>query len=317
MGQYPRGAGKLDTGPLWQRPFAALELARSGYRVLVASNNPVAAFILEVMASAPSVEEIGDAVLALANLRMSEGARLEDYLNSFYQMPCPECGGQAEVTAFIWGEERSEPITIQWSCPHCQKNGDLPGSVEAYQRLKQLPSYILHRAKALTFTASTDDPLRPVMEEVLRFYSPRALILLQILLNKINHPDLSKQQQRLLKALFLTTADQMNQLWTYPLGATVPATPSPARLAGKQSVAGLFALQVTLAEQAAAVTLRQWPDLPPQKGGISLFRGRLRELNPLPDPQPYVPGLCLLAPPQPSVLEPLRLGRVGCGERKA
>ncbi len=271
--------------PFGNDPFAALELARSGYRVLVASNNPVAAFILEVMASAPSVEEIGDAVLALANLRMSEGARLEDYLNSFYQIPCPECGGQAEVTAFIWGEERSEPITIQWSCPHCQKNGDLPGSVEAYQRLKQLPSYILHRAKALTFTASTDDPLRPVMEEVLRFYSPRALILLQILLNKINHPDLSKQQQRLLKALFLTTADQMNQLWTYPLGRNRPRQLLRPPAWQESNLWQAFLRSRSLWQsKLPPVTLRQWPDLPPQKGGISLFRGRLRELNPLPDP---------------------------------
>ncbi len=278
------GAWILD--PFGNDPFAALELARSGYRVLVAANNPIAAFILEVMASAPGVEEIGDAVLALADLRMSEGARLEDYLNAFYQLPCPECGGLAEVTSFVWGEEGPEPVSMQWSCPRCRKNGELPGSAEAYQRLKALPSYTLHRAKALELTASIDDQLRPVMEEVLRFYSPRALILLQILLNKINHPGFSERQRKLLKALFLTTADQMNQLWTYPLGRNRPRQliRPPAWQESNLWQAFLRSRSVWQTNQAP-VTLRTWPDLPPQKGGISLFRGRLRELDPQPDPR--------------------------------
>ncbi|MEL7644884.1 MAG: hypothetical protein AAGU04_01270 [Anaerolineaceae bacterium] len=278
------GAWILD--PFGNDPFAVLELARSGYRVLVASNNPIAAFILEIMASAPGVEEIGDAVLALADLRMSEGARLEDYLNAFYQMPCPECGGQAEVSSLVWGEERPEPVSMQWSCPHCHQNGELPGSAEAYQRLKALPSYTLHRARALELTASIDDPLRPVMEEVLRFYSPRALILLQILLNKINHPTFSERQQKLLKALFLTTADQMNQLWTYPLGRNRPRQLIRPPAWQENNLWQAFLRSRSLWQShLPPVTLREWPDLPPQKGGVSLFRGRLRELNPQPDPR--------------------------------
>ncbi len=272
--------------PFGNDPFTALELARSGYRVLVASNNPIAAFILEMLASSPTVEELGDAVLALANLRMSEGARLEDYLNSFYQLPCPECGELAEITSFIWAEDHPEPTAIQWSCSQCRNSGELPGSAEAYQGLKALPSYTLHRARALELTAGIDDPLRPVMEEVLRFYSPRALILLQILLNKINHPDFSERQKKLLKALFLTTADQMNQLWTYPLGRNRPRQLIRPPAWQESNVWHAFLRSRTLWQMnLPPVILRHWPDLPPQKGGISLFRGRLRELNPQPDPR--------------------------------
>ncbi|HOE34237.1 MAG: hypothetical protein GX415_01275 [Chloroflexi bacterium] len=272
--------------PFGNDPFSALELARSGYRVLVASNNPVAAFILEVMASAPTVQEVGDAVLALADLRMSEGTRLEDYLNSFYQLPCPECGRQAEISAFIWSEERTEPISMQWACPHCRGAGELPGSPEYYQRLKALPSYTLHRARALELAASLDDPLRPVMEEVVRFYSPRALILLQILLNKINHPDFTERQKKLLKALFLTTADQMNQLWTYPLGRNRPRQLIRPPTWQESNLWHAFLRSRSYWQtNLPPVTLREWPELPPQKGGISLFRGRLRELTPQPDPR--------------------------------
>ena len=272
--------------PFGNDPFSALELARAGFRVLVAANNPIPAFILEIMASSPSVAEVDEAVLALANSRMSDGSRLEDYLNSFYLLPCPQCGGQAEVTGFIWSEERPEPVSMQWLCQRCQKSGELPGSSEAYQHLRPLPSYPLHRSRALELVASLDDPLRPVMEEVVRFYSPRALILLQILLNKINAPDFSERQQKILQALFLTTADQMNQLWTYPLGRN-----RPRQLLRPPSWQETHPWQAFLRSRALwqtdlpPVTLRGWPDLPPQKGGISLFRGRLRELNPLPDPR--------------------------------
>ena len=50
----------------------------------------------------------------------------------------------------------------------------------------------------------------------------RALILLQALLNKISDPSFTERQRTLLQALFLTTADQMNQLWAYPLGRNRP-----------------------------------------------------------------------------------------------
>ena len=272
--------------PFGSDPFSILELARSGYRVLVAANNPITAFILEIMASAPTLQEVGDAVLALADLRMSEGTRLEDYLNSFYQLPCPDCGQLAEITGFIWGEERPEPISMQWSCPHCRNTGELPGSTESYQRLKPLPSYSLHRARALELSAGLDDPLRPVMEEVLRFYSPRALILLQILLNKINHPDFTERQKNLLKALFLSTADQMNQLWTYPLGRNRPRQLLRPPAWQESNLRHAFLRSRSQWQTTSSpLTLRYWPDLPPQKGGISLFRGRLRELNPQPDPR--------------------------------
>jgi hypothetical protein len=123
------------------------------------------------------------------------------------------------------------------------------------------------------------------MEDVLGFYSPRALILLQILLNKINDPALTARQKTLLQALFLTTADQMNQLWAYPLGRNRPRQllrpPIYQEANLWQALVGSLKVWQT---HAPEVVLKDWPSLPPQKGGISLFRGRLRELTPLPDP---------------------------------
>jgi len=157
VGQFAEpGSWILD--PFCADPFTDLELARSGYRVLVTANNPVAAFILEVLASAPSATELGDALQALAGLRMSDGERFEDYICSFYQLPCPQCDQIAEVTNFIWEEDHDEPQILQITCPHCDFSADLPATAQLLQSLKALPSYALHRSRALELAASPDDP---------------------------------------------------------------------------------------------------------------------------------------------------------------
>ena len=287
VGQFAEpGSWILD--PFCADPFTDLELARSGYRVLVTANNPVAAFIVEVLASAPSATELVDALQALAGLRMSDGERFEDYICSFYQLPCPQCDQIAEVTNFIWEEDHSEPQILQITCPHCDFSADLPATAQLLQSLKTLPSYALHRSRALELAASPDDPLRSVMDEVIRFYSPRALILLQALLNKISDPSFIERQRTLLQALFLTTADQMNQLWAYPLGRNRPhqLIRPPAYQETNLWHALLRSLNIWQAQEPEIV-LKPWPGIPPQKGGISLFRGRLRELDPLPEPHMF------------------------------
>jgi len=284
VGQFAEpGSWILD--PFCGDPFADLELARAGYRVLVTANNPVAAFIVEVLASVPSVTELGDAFQTLADLRMSAGERFEDYIKSFYQLPCPQCDQTAEVAVFIWEEDQAEPQSLQINCPYCGYSADLPASPELLHTLKNLPSYALHRARALELAASPEDPLRPVMDEVIRFYSPRALILLQALLNKISDPSFTVRQKTLLQALFLTTADQMNQLWAYPLGRNRPHQLIRPPTYQETNLWHALLRSLTLWQtQEPEIVLKPWPSQPPQKGGISLFRGRLRELDPPPDP---------------------------------
>jgi len=285
VGQFAE-PGNWILDPFCADPFTDLELARAGYRVLVTANNPVAAFILEVLASAPSVTELGDALQALAGLRMSDGERFEDYISSFYHLPCPNCDQTAEVANFIWEEDHDEPQILQITCPHCGFSADLPATPELLQSLRALPSYALHRARALELAASPDDPLRPVMEEVIRFYSPRALILLQVFLNKLSDPLLTERQRALLQALFLTTADQMNQLWAYPLGRNRPHQLIRPPAYQETNLWHALLRSLTLWQtQEPEVVLKPWPGVPPQKGGISLFRGRLRELDPLPERQ--------------------------------
>jgi len=238
--------------PFGSDPLTDLELAQAGYRVLVTANNPVFAFILEVLASAPSIEEIGNTLQKLANLRMSDGQRFEDYIKSFYHLSCPSCQEMAEVETFLWNEDQDAPTSLQIECEQCGFSGEVAATPDMLQSLRHLPSYALHRSRALELAADPEDPMRPVMEDVVRFYSPRALILLQILLNKINDPVFTERQKTLLQALFLTTADQMNQLWAYPLGRNrPPSVATAAYVSGNEPLAGAASIIHTLANTSS------------------------------------------------------------------
>ncbi len=279
----PPGSWLLD--PFGNDPYILLELARAGYRILVTANNPIPAFILQVLASAPTVEEWGDALLALANLKTSDGQRLEDFITSFYRIHCPKCGTEIEIESFIWAEETVDPAAIVTQCPSCGLSGEIPLTPELITQIKHLPSLALHKSRALELVSGPDDEMRSLMEEVIRYYRPRALILMQILLNKINLQEFSPRQKTLLQALFLTTADRVNQLWAYPLGRNRPRQLiTPPKYQEANVWQALVQSREIWQHQDEPVTIREWPALPSLQGGISLFKGRLRELTPRPAP---------------------------------
>jgi len=282
----PPGSWLLD--PFGQDPFSVLELARAGYRVLVASNNPVPTFILKVMASSPSTQEWSEAFTALSNLRMPTGERLEDFINAYYQFDCPTptCPGKAEVTSFIWAEDQPQPFKAFARCPSCSLESEIELTPELLGRFPKLPAYNAYRVRSLETAANLNDPLRPVMEDVIRYYSERALTLFQIVLGRVNNATLPDRQRTLIQALLLTTADQINQLWAYPLGKNRPHQLLRPPIYQEPSLwEALLRSKTQWDQPSEAVILRTWPDLPPQKGGIAVFEGRLREIEPLPDPK--------------------------------
>lgn len=282
----PPGSWLLD--PFGQDPFSVLELARAGYRVLVTCNNPVPSFMLKILASAPTSQEWSDALMTLSNIRMPKGERLEDFINAFYQFDCatPTCHGTAEVVSFIWAEDQTQPFKAFVRCPTCSLDSEIELTPEILGRFPALPAYSAHRVRSLEMAADLDDPLRPVMEDVIRYYSERALTLFQIVLSRVNTVSLSDRQRTLIQALLLTTADQINQLWAYPLGKNRPHQLLRPPIYQEPSLwEALLRSKAQWDQPNEAVVLRNWPDLPPQKGGISLFEGRLREISPLPDPK--------------------------------
>ena len=280
------GSYLLD--PFGQNPFTTLELARAGYRVLVSANNPIAAFSLTLLASAPSVNQINQALLQLNQNRMRDGTTLEDYLENFYRMDCPnlECraGTKFEVDNFIWEENGDQPRLAIGACPECGLSGEIELTPPMLESLGKTPSYALTRSQILEKVAGQDPPLRRVMEEVISYYNPRALVALQILLNKIETSSLDQQQTQILKAMWLTAADQANQLWIWPRGKNRPKQLIRPPMYQEANVWRAFVSSATLwAQPDSEVKLREWPRRVPPSGGISLFEGRLRELEEIPE----------------------------------
>ncbi len=281
------GAYILD--PFGQNPFTVLELARAGYRVLVSANNPIAAFTLRVLAAAPGAEMISQALLQLNQKRMRDGSTLEEYLGNFYRLDCPdpECGAESkfEVETFIWAEDGNNPYLAIGSCAECGYSDEVELTPSMLENLGKTPSYALTRSQILEKVAGQDPPLRRVMEEVISYYSPRALVALQLLLSKIETSGLSQQQSDVLKAMWLTTADQANHLWIWPRARNRPRQLIRPPLYQETNVWKTFLRSATLWTQPdKEVSLRDWPKRLPPTGGISLFEGRLRELGELPEP---------------------------------
>jgi hypothetical protein len=285
--------GSLILDPFGQDPYVLLELARAGYRVVVSANNPIAAFILEVMASAPSAEEISEAVHILAGIRSAEGLSLEDQINAYYQFDCPnpECQqvdekAKLQVDYLVWAENALEPELAFGSCPHCGKQAEYPLTPEMLASKEPLPPLSVLKARLLELSANPGDPLRDLMSEVIAFYPHRSLASLQTILSRLDNPIITPRQRTLLRALILSTADRVNQLWTHPGGRSRPRQLlRPPLFQELNPWQALLAAQKIWSKTEQAVPMRQWPALPPQMGGISIFRGRLRELDP-----PMAPG---------------------------
>ena len=281
--------GSLILDPFGQDPYVVLELARAGYRVVVSANNPIAAFILEVMASAPTAEEISEAVYALAGIRSTDGSLLEDQINTYYQFDCPNPDCQQldlkpklQVDYLVWAEDAPEPELAFGACPGCGKQAEVEITPEMLASKEPLPALSLLKARLLELAANPGDPLRELMQEVIAFYPHRSLASLQAILSRLDNPLITSRQRTLLRALILTTADYVNQLWTHPGGRSRPRQLlRPPLFQELNPWQALLASQKVWSKTDQPVSLREWPALPPQMGGISIFRGRLRELDPL------------------------------------
>ncbi len=282
----PPGSFVLE--PFGQDPFVILELARAGYRVMVSANNPIPAFILEVMATAPSAEEISEAVHTLAEIPSAEGLLLEEQINTYFQFDCPnpECQQLDEkpkllVDYLVWAENAAEPELAFGNCPHCGKQAEYQLTAEMLASKEPLPALGVLKARLLELAANPGDPLRELMADVISFYPHRSLASLQAMLSRIDNPAISPRQRTLLRALILSTADRVNQLWTHPGGRSRPRQLlRPPLFQELNPWQALLAAQKVWSKTEQAVPLREWPAQPPQLGGISLFRGRLRELDP-------------------------------------
>lgn len=298
----PPGSWLLD--PLGASPTLVLEAARAGYHVLVACNNPIISFILETLASAPKT---GDFQSALAELAMSKRGeeRLEKHLYNLYLTECESCGEHIPAQAFLWRKGEAQPYGKLYRCPKCNEapGGERPVTQFDLDRLSGMGGDRLQRVRALQRVIPGEDEHRADVEEALENYLARPLYILFTLLNKIDGLGQSAERARLLQALMLSAFDAGNTLWTWPGGRTRPRQLSPPPQFREINLWQYLGEAISdWANQPGPVKLTRWPalptDVPPGKGSICLFRGRVKTLMPL--PAEIVPQAVLTVFPRPS-----------------
>jgi hypothetical protein len=201
--------------PFGFSPLCAIEAAASGVNILVTANNPIHAFVLKILASAPEEEALIAALQDLATAPRGE-KRMEPFIRGLYHTLCVDCRHEVEVEAFYWQKGADQPYAAEVECQFCGSAGEQILDQEALESISPLPPEGLHRARALNRIAARDDPLRANVEQTLNAYPSRPLIILQSIINKLENLDQSPERRDLLTALILSIADQANTLWAHP-----------------------------------------------------------------------------------------------------
>lgn len=270
------GAWVLD--PFGASPQVAVEAARAGYRAAVAANNPVARFLLELRASAPSAEDLRAALAELASARRGD-ERLETAILDLYQTTCPRCHTQTSADAFIWDQVNAGPIAKIVHCKACNESGEYPTDEEDQQRAAAYTRQGPQLSRALERIAPKGDPDREHAEEALEAYLPRAVHALFTIINRVDGMSLDEDQRRLVSALVLSACDRATSLWAHPGGRLRPKQLSAPAQFREYNIWYEMERSIELwAQEAPSVPVVAWPEAPPETGGISLFEGRFRDM---------------------------------------
>ncbi len=266
--------------PFGASPQLAAEIASNGYRTMVAVNNPVTRFLVEMAATPPSQADLQAALEELAASHKGS-ERLETHLQSLYITSCMRCQRQVPADAFLW-ERSSMTLTARiYHCP-CGEAGEYPATEADQRRAADLAATDgLHRARALERVAAPDDPDRVHAEEALECYLPRAVYALITIINKLDSLKLSPERRSALLALILTACDEGSALWAHP-----PDRPRPKQLTLpshflEKNVWKALERGVELwSGSGNGLQVTYWPDIPDGTDGLCLFEGPMRDLAP-------------------------------------
>ena len=264
--------------PFGAVPDLALEAAHLGYNILVAVNNPITRFILELAAQPPSSNDLKAALAILASSRLRD-ERLEPHIQSVYTTSCQQCHQDIIAEAFLWNSGEDTPYGRIYTCPFCSNSGEYATTPKDRDQVKKFGSGGFHRMRILERVAPLHDPDRIFAEEALVVYSGRAIYVLSTLINKLVGLPISPEQQQHISALLLFAFDQATKLWPYPQKEKRPrqlSTPSKYR---ENNIWIALENAITLwANECEPVTISYWPDVPKEIGGICIYDGRIKDI---------------------------------------
>ncbi len=284
QGKESDGAWILD--PFGASPNIAIEAARAGYRVLVAANNPITRFLIEMAANPPSKLELKAVLAELAGAKKGD-ERLEPHVKSLYRTSCDQCGQEVIAETFLWEKQaEGEHPTLfarQYTCPHCGKSGEFSATKNDIELASQFSPTGLHYARALERVAQKDDPYRANAIEALSAYLPRAVYALFALINKVDNLSIPSDKQRLLFALLLSACDFGSTLWPYPVARARPRQlmmPSRFREHNIWSALeeGINIWAKLENDNSQPIPIHTWPDIDFSSGGICIYEGRFKDL---------------------------------------
>ncbi|MCC6147516.1 MAG: hypothetical protein IT308_08115 [Anaerolineaceae bacterium] len=276
----PIGSWVID--PIGSTPAVPLEAAQAGYRILVASNNPILSFMLEILAAAPKKTDFLAALAELGSSRRGD-ERLEQYFQEMYRTTCSNCGQDIQPSAYLWRREEKTPFARFYHCPHCGDQGERKITESDIRRLDLIGKDALHRSRAIERIRVGTDPVEPAAEEAIQAYLPRPLDFLFTVINRLEGLPLTIERRNLLTALVLSACDEGSALWNWPNARSRPKQLNIPPQFRENNLWLAFEDAITSwTAQTIPLPLTHWPQLPPEAGGICLFPGRLKSLEALP-----------------------------------
>ena len=272
--------------PFGSSPFLPIEAAKAGYKVFVICNNPVLQFYLEILANAPTRNDFLAALADLSRERR-QGERLEIHLQSLYRTDCPQCNREIMADGFVWKKDSPAPHLKVVKCSYCQTSGEFPINAKDISTLNAIGGDSLHRARALE-RVNIDHNVMAGAQEMLQTYLARPLHFLFTLINRIERLQTNEFNKKLLFALTLSALDHGNSIWAWQSSRSRPkqlSIPSQFREANLWQV--LEKAIELWSHQEKPVQLTIFPEIPTEKSGICLYKGRLSSFLASHDTKPF------------------------------
>lgn len=271
--------GDLVLDPFGASPRLAIEAARAGRAVLVASSNPINRFLLQHMVQPFTLSDLRTALARLAGAPKDQG-RLEPFLLELYRTECARCGEAVTADYFVWEREADGPALKGYACEHCNHAGEDAATEADWARVQAYSRRGLQHVQALEQVAPSGDPDRQHAEAALAVYPERAIFALITTVSKLGQLTLEPHLRLAAQALLLSAFDAANALWGLPEGR-----PRPLQLSASpryREVNVWRALEKAVGEWALgspSVPLIEWtPGELPDPGTVAVHSGHARDL---------------------------------------